>query len=129
MQRIKIYGDNGSPCLIPLKGRIGSKVPLVHQNRGGNCRDTTHNQFYKTLREVNFVQHKSDETLLELIVSLLHINFNCHETNLTLLPTNSMNELLGNNSIIRAPSPWKKCSLEWRDEIAKQWSQSSHRNF
>ena len=30
MHRINNYGDNGSPCLIPLEGKIGSRAsPLT----------------------------------------------------------------------------------------------------
>lgn len=119
IQKIKMYGDSGSPCLIPLEGQIRSKVPPIHLDRGGNYWDTAHNQLYKTLREVISIKHNSGETPLKHIIHFFQIDFYYHETSLPLLSTDRVNELLGNNSIICASSSWHKSGLERRDETSK----------
>lgn len=48
MQRRKRWGDKGSPCLISLDGKIGSKgIPL--NKTEVDTDETTHNKIYKVL--------------------------------------------------------------------------------
>ena len=50
MHIMKRYEDNGSPCLIPLEGKIGSRA----------C-NTAHYDFYKIFRNINPYKHIPDE--------------------------------------------------------------------
>ena len=83
MQRMSMYGDRGSPFLIPLEGVKGSKAPLINHNWDTCGWDTTHDDLDEVMGKVKGLKHLVDEAPLQFFICLLKVHLDCHKPTLS----------------------------------------------